>query len=93
MTSSTAVAVRPGAVTASGAVRTGRAEGHELAPHLDAVIGVGVDDHAQRAVETAALLQGEVVQLLQGKEFVSRQEGVPVVLELGDAPGAPSEIL
>jgi hypothetical protein len=93
LTSSIAVAVRPGAVTASGAVRTGRVEGHELTSHLHAAIGVGVDDHAQRAVEAAALLRGEVVQLLQGKEFVSRQEGVPVALELGDAPGAPSEIL
>ncbi len=40
-----------------------------------------------------ALLRGKVVQLLQGKGFVALQESVPVALELGDAPGASSELL
>jgi hypothetical protein len=85
--------VRPGTVTAGRAVRTGRVEGHELALHLYAAIGMGVDDHAQRAVEAVALLRGEVVQLLQREGFVALQQGVPVALELGDAPGASSEVL
>ena len=31
-----------------------RVEGHEFALHLHAAIGVGVDHHAQRAVEAVA---------------------------------------
>jgi hypothetical protein len=54
---------------------------------------VGVDDYAQHAVEAVVLFWGELVQLLQCEGFVALQEGVPVALELGDAPGASSDVL
>jgi hypothetical protein len=89
--------VRSGAITARGAVRRAirirRSEGHELALYLHAAIRVGVDDHAQRAVEDVALLRDEVVQLLQREGFVALQKGVPVALELGDTAGPALALL
>jgi hypothetical protein len=72
--------------------RTGRAEGRELAPYIRAVIGVDVDDLAQRAVEAVTLLRGEIVEFLQCEGFVALQESVPVALELGDATGPAPDL-
>jgi hypothetical protein len=52
-----------------------------------------VDDHTQRAIEPVVLLRGEVVHLLKGQGFVAGQQGVPVALELGDAPGSSLDLL
>jgi hypothetical protein len=54
---------------------------------------MGVDDHAQGAVEVAVLFRAQVVELLGGKGFIAGEESVPVALELGDAAGSSLKLL
>lgn len=47
---------------------------------------MGVDNHAQCAIEAVVLFWREVVELLKRDGFVALQESVPGVLELLDLP-------